>query len=577
MALDSNSTLAECLAEALPEACRFNVHHLSTPPTPCPAIFAAPPGEQRDDTYCESHFLSVSINHDGNQLQVFAIEVLIYTTQYLTTLFVSKADSTGYLYLLNLPQGTPSPLRIISTTFLQFLIERRKRLDRRLVLSLFARAQNQYLFPGSVENSHKHVLDDRGLIKWWCRVVDPLLGPYNVSNDVPVQEEKTTVKDSHETKSAGYLRVPGCDIHETRNFLPNLQLRSTPRYPWATSDPLRQIGKSATLPERCLIPRFPDDPKARFVETLDDEIPDEIFNEKCDDGSVPNSLCMLESASKAEIITKNEGHWRSVKSLEQFWEMMQFRQECSSGRLVGFLWATFQFASLNGETPADTVAGCSPIPLGGMLPSPAVSQQRETTYFPAGPPSSPGPPQNLPAKTPPASPANPSPAATPIKAKEAAIEDQPEETKDYYWPKSSRGEIVLRQKDYKRVGDRLLRLDFADKDVAADSSKRWINDVTEKAGTRHWGFLVRGTRPAEVKAATNGHVNPTMLSTGLLKRKKRSAESPHGPGMDVVHGNNRSGINTLPEGLVRKKMKIAGHSEPVTNGDAQRIGKVGLG
>src|SRR6266487_4672259 len=33
-------------------------------------------------------------------------------------------------------------------------------------------AQGQYLFPGSVENSRKHILNDRGLVKWWCRALN---------------------------------------------------------------------------------------------------------------------------------------------------------------------------------------------------------------------------------------------------------------------------------------------------------------------------------------------------------------------------------------------------------------------
>lgn len=565
MASSCKLSLAQSLAEALPEACRFNVHHLSTPPTSCPAIFAAPPGEQAEETYCESHFLSVSIDHPGCQLQVFAIEILIYTTEYLTTLFVSKADSTGYLYLLKLPQATPSPLRIISTTFLQYLIERRKRSDRSLVLSLFARAQNQYLFPGSVENSHKHVLDDRGLIKWWCKVVDPLLGPYRNRSDAIVHERRDNLTDDHETIAAGFLRVPGCDTYETRSLLPKPELRGTPMYLWTTGDPLKQIGKSATLPERCLIPRFPDDPKARFVDTLDDEVPDEDL--------IPELSYMLDYPSK----TKNAGRWRSVRSLEQFWEMMQFRQECSSGRLVGFLWATFQSASNKRENHQDAVAERLPVTLTETLPNPAVSQRQEIVSFPPQSPLRSESSPRVPMKTPPASPSKPSPAPTPVKAKEASIKAQLEKTKHYYWPISSRGEVVLRQKDYKRVGDLMLRLDYANEETATDSTRKWTDDVAQKAGVASWGCRVIGTRAVEAEASFDGNAAPMVLNAGLMRKKKRSAEGPDGPAAEAEEEKKESEVKMLSAGLVRKKVKVPTHLGSVSNGDVPSNSKTELG
>ncbi|KAL8893588.1 MAG: hypothetical protein Q9192_005117, partial [Flavoplaca navasiana] len=154
-------SLRSKLAASLPKSQRFVIHHLSTPPTPSPALYSAPPGRKPEKTTCESHFLSVTIHHNDKPIQIFALEVLIYTTQDLITLFVSKADSTGYLHLLKLPKGIGSPLRTISSTFIAHLVDNRKRHDRQLVVSLFARSQNQYLFPGSIENPGKHVLDDR--------------------------------------------------------------------------------------------------------------------------------------------------------------------------------------------------------------------------------------------------------------------------------------------------------------------------------------------------------------------------------------------------------------------------------
>ena len=551
MALENhNLILEQRLARSLPEGCRFTIHHVSTPPTTCPAIYAAPPHEEAEKTYCENHFLSVSIDSSGSQLQVFAIEVLIYTTEYLTTLFVSKADSTGYLYLLKLPQETPSPLKIISTTFLQYLIEDRQRPDRRLVLSLFARAQNQYLFPGSIENNHKHVLDDRGLIKWWCKVLDPILGKFENENNALEERRVGSMRDELDGKPLGFLKVPGCDVYETQSFLPRDEWgRIAEKHRWLTKDPLRELGRSPGLPERCLIPRFPDDPKARFVETLDDEISDEE--------SLPSLSQNPVSPSKKQ----NNGRWRSVKSLEQFWEMMQFRQECSSGRLVGFLWGTFHPAiscarkkTINDERRFQST-----------LPTPHDSQHEDCTLVPPQSPLRSSPTPELPPSTPQKDISlERTPTPTPVKRKQAtAMRDLPEETNYYYWPKSSRGEVVLRQKDYQRLGHLLLRLDYADEHIAQESTGKWIDDVLERAGLKTWGRHVVGKATTCGKRDPITDAKPAMLNAGLIRKKKRPAEDMNKEAVETGSESNEPGVTTLSGGLVRKKAKVQSCVEPV--------------
>ena len=303
----ASTTLLQRLASVLPKDIIFKIYHLSTPPTRTSALYSAPPGGRPDRTYCESHFLSASIQtsvqddqSESADVLVFAIEILIYSTAFDSTFFISKADSTGYLHLLNLPKGTSSPLREISATFLRYLAEKRQRENIRSVLSLFARAQDQYLFPGSVEYSGKHVLDDRGLVRWWCRVLNPL-----------IEQCSSNTQSSQWDTVKGYLIVPGLDIHETRSYIP----RGT-KASWTIGHPLRDISRHPSdVPPRCLIPHFPDDPKSRYLDELDDEI------------------------SKSRHF--ESGQWKSVKSIDQFWDMMAFRQECSAGRLVGFIWIVF--------------------------------------------------------------------------------------------------------------------------------------------------------------------------------------------------------------------------------------------
>ena len=550
MALEERSSLRDCFAKLLPKGCRFTIHHLSTPPTESPAIFAAPPGELPEDTYCESHFLSVSIDPDGRQLQVFAIEILIYTTNHLTTLFVSKADSTGYLHLLKLPKGTPSPLRTLSTTFLQYLIEERRRPDRRLVLSLFARAQNQYLFPGSVENSHKHVLDDRGLIKWWCKVMDPILGVYVNDEDDQGSQRNGYTPSKPRMKSHGFLRVPGCDTYETRGFIPRSANAQGQRR-WSTADPLVQLGKQPNLPERCLIPRFPDDPKARFVEQLDDELPDEVAQPS------------LSQTAEALFTTKHTGRWRSVISLEQFWEMMSFRQECSSGRLVGFLWALFSPENLDRTREPGNLEENTHKSSKSALPTSLDTQHQESARLPpqSSLRSSSGPKPH--SKAPPTAPSNPSPASSPKEAEETAIQAQPEETKSYYWPVSSRGEVVLRQRDYERVGTLLLRLDYADEEIAADSTRKWIDDVAQRAGVKNWGYTVTGEFVPPVMNDTGNSANPAVLDVGLIRKRKGPPNTLEGPSDEPASVNGTPAVNMLSTGLVRKKVKVANNMGPL--------------
>jgi len=565
--------LSERLAQALPKDSHFTVHHVSTPPTSYPAIFSAPPGKKPRKTFCETQFLSVSVPSEGAQIQVFGLEILIYTTKHLTTLFVSKADSTGYLYLLNLPRGTPSPLKTIASTFLKYLIEQRQRADTRLVLSLFARAQNQYLFPGSVENNRKHVLDDRRLIKWWCQVLDTVLEP---SAPLPSLTEASKGTNSQNDNNAvpahGFLRVPGCDKYETAAFFPkHVQvIPGSLQYRWSAADPLRGLGRDPNLPERCLIPRFPDDPKSRFLISLDDELPD------------PENELQGE-LSEAE----NDGRWRSVRSLEQFWDLMSFRQECSAGRLVGFLWGVFTPQGLDEtlDTFSDSSSSRSSpskTSVQPTLPTPVQSQARDSQSMRSETPLRSSPVRDTQAPLSPSTPIRPvinehsitSPFTTesPEKrimsnhvspTKVLLVDDIPQETKYYYWPIAGRGEIVIREKSYQRMNKLLLKLDYANEEIARKSSEKWLKEVAALAKRDKWGQLVVGQKEVTQAICDAGQPAATTLNMGLVKKKKKR---PYDEGEPVTTdgssngANDKSlvneGANILGPGLVRKKAKL---------------------
>ncbi|KAJ5786384.1 uncharacterized protein N7503_011596 [Penicillium pulvis] len=552
----ADGDLGDLLAKVLPTGAELTVRHVSSTPAPSVALFAAAPGQEPESTFCESHFLSVSIDSpkdDGAEIIVFGMEVLIYNSAHLTTIFVSKADSTGLLHLLKLPHKV-SVLRLISHTFLSHLARTHQRPGVRLVVSLFARAQNQYLFPGSIENAEKHVLDDRGLIKWWCRAVDPILSehePESVSQDtIPLDKTVEAAKAS----ATAYLIVPGCDRLETRSFFPassKSNVQGRPR--WLASYPLKQMVHDPSAPPRCLIPRLPDDPKTRFLIDLDDELPEPV------DGEKPSP---------------STGQWRSVKSLDQFWEMMSFRQECSAGRLVGFLWLVINPPGLmNSTTMASQSRG----------PIESISDTKEAEL---SKPLEDEPPQNDTSQRKPEASKYTTAAAT-VTPKEspeppAATFDDPSEgssanthttapstdTNPFFWPEAGRGEVVLSEADYKKMMDGVLDHFYDEKEVVS-STKLYVDQVASLADQLTWGRRVVGSHTPEETATQQAPIN-NILNSGLIrKRKKPEGENGKITGDDTDSGTAQpsgsdtaqsapaqpAAVNVLSAGLLRKKKK----------------------
>ncbi|KAL4895988.1 histone acetylation protein-domain-containing protein [Aspergillus ambiguus] len=487
--------LGDLLARVLPTEAKVTIRHVSSAPTPCGALFAAPPGEQAESTFCEDHFLSVSVAPDepnGSEIIVFGMEVPVYSTTHLTTIFVSKADSTGYLHLLKLPPRA-SLLRRISSAFLSYLVQTRQRPGVRLVVSLFARAQNQYLFPGSIENPDKHVLDDRGLIKWWCRTLDPILREYEPESGSQEKGAADQAAESAKSSATAFLIVPGCDQFETRGFFPVTAKSDNKERPrWLNSYPVRQLCDNPNAPPRCLIPRFPDDPKTRFLIDLDDELPEQ---------------------TESGVSTENAGQWRSVKSLEQFWEMMSFRQECSAGRLVGFLWLVINPPGLVNSVQ---MTSSRPVPEG--VPSEAPSASQKAT-----------------------------------------------DSKAFFWPDAGRGHAVLSGEDYKTAINFLLEQDFDNQESATSSTKAWAEKIASLADQLWVGQQVVGSNASPESAHQPGTTTNLMDSGLIRKRKKGSGEGDKGagshPGTDAqtvepeASSAEQSGVNVLQANLIRKKKK----------------------
>jgi regulator of Ty1 transposition protein 109 len=527
-----DADLGDSLAKVLPSGVKVTIRHVSSAPTPCAALFAAPPGEEPESTFCENHFLAVSISPDESnesEVTVFGIEVLVYGTAHLTTIFVSKADSTGYVHLLkNAPKV--SLLRLISNAFLSFLVQTRQRPGVRLMVSLFARAQNQYLFPGSIENPQKHVLDDRGLIKWWCRVIDPILREYEPETGSHEKALHDQTNESAKSSATAFLIVPGCDKFETRGFFPSTARTDDKDRPrWLNSYPLHQLCDNPNAPPRCLVPRFPDDPKTRFLIDLDDELPE---------------------STGAEGPKENSGHWRSVKSLDQFWEMMAFRQECSAGRLVGFLWLVINPPGLVNSVQMTSSRVAS------RDVEKAVSNSAETT-------------RDAPVTGDSSSDLHTSSVTQPSGSSSDTLTQVQQATgpSAFYWPDTGRGHAVLSEEDYKAAINFLIDQDFDTKERAIASTKAWAEEVASLADQLWVGQRVEGRNATAEFGQTPTDVTTLINTTLVRKRKKADADSDKpgevegasGDSEDAnpnpVQSNQASGVNVLNASLIRKKKK----------------------
>ncbi|KAG0074150.1 hypothetical protein BGZ93_001957 [Podila epicladia] len=150
-------------------------------------------------------------------------------------------------------------------------------------LYIFARAQPQYLFARSIKNPGKHVLDDRGLIRWWKNMVGSAYAQGDDDNKRPIKAS---------------WHIPGCESERRAVAItqagPSSATGEDTSDIWTYGHPYKGVtGRS-----RDVIPQFPDDPKSR----------------------------MIQSDSTA----------RGAVDASTFWEMMAISEECGAGRMTGF-------------------------------------------------------------------------------------------------------------------------------------------------------------------------------------------------------------------------------------------------
>ncbi|KAH3679359.1 hypothetical protein WICMUC_001040 [Wickerhamomyces mucosus] len=324
------TTLKSRLSKILPLGKKFEIIHLQSNPRETHPIITQNPSTHLDlKTIKVEHFITLA----QDEVIFFGLEIFKYitinyegdTTEVL--LFVSKADTNGYNeskvrmgaitqeildYLLKIPieyylkEIIPKQNKLLNdgnsiTKFtstkdsLQILINRQR--EKKTVpnkikaykilnypqnivykISLFTRAEGQYLFPNSSENSKKHILSGEGLSQWWLGLLDNIL----LINFDP---SKTTAK----------VKIPSEENRVLKRYIEPLKFSK-----WSIGD----IFNNGTNDQDIAvfkIPLFPDDPKARFLEHL-----------------------VVENRIKRV-------------SLKQFWQELQIRQEFRLGATVSIV------------------------------------------------------------------------------------------------------------------------------------------------------------------------------------------------------------------------------------------------
>lgn len=265
------------IGNELPQSQRYKLWYCQTNPVKVKPLVTTRKNTESIDSYKIRHFFQL-LNHDN--VIVFGIEILVYlqihpdhVDEYI---FVSKCDTIGivksqfkigkviskiltYLIKYDVNQYKIKKSREVKGGSLGinhqtgYLIDslvtklqnkenvEYKKATKEPVyielpgqvnvkLTLFTRSSDQYLYPHSSKNPHKHLIDGGQLLKWWLKVIDETLDNWR----------KT-------------LLIPGGDT--THYLLPG----------WEEGHIFHQYPDN---PAVYSIPLLPDDPKGRFLEHL---------------------------------------------------------------------------------------------------------------------------------------------------------------------------------------------------------------------------------------------------------------------------------------------------------------------
>jgi regulator of Ty1 transposition protein 109 len=231
---------------------------------------------------------------------------------------------------------------------------------------VFARAQNQYLFPNSSEYGGKKPLSDIRLCGWWKAILSA------VATDLKQKAcEEGTLKL--------WYTLPGLTDLEASRALNSVSGPSTSRptayeISWNYGHPYSQAASadhsdviqlpcpvdSKTLADGRqnlgnFIPSFEDDPKSRFL----DEI---AHTSESDAIRSPVRKKSKKGLNEEAGEKKKEVHeFAELMRVtpDEFWERMSFRQECVAGVVTGFFVLAYSTRSKQNVDSASTTSSVS--------------------------------------------------------------------------------------------------------------------------------------------------------------------------------------------------------------------------
>jgi regulator of Ty1 transposition protein 109 len=335
-----------------------------------PVTMDAPSSTEATSTETKEAPAPPSTTTSNKPVYVSGLEAVLYIfpNTHSVIVYISKVDSTG--------QGKkPSPTRTMVLSFFDYVskywfgtyIPRGDVSDREeggampsvsawtIWIQLFARSQNQYLFPASIEHKGKRVLSDIGLVKWWKAVLD------DATSSIMKLEN-----NSQRIHSSTFVTIPGLSPAETAYTLqiPLVPIGASPWIignPYSTSTLTFPTGVRPPCSISQLIPWFPDDPKARLL----DEIANTTTKSSAVVSSPPKKRRKLDEDDKKgvesseKVVEEEEGREKEVDyvrtvSAEEFWERMDGRQECRLGTVAFFA------AYIGGELIAPTTPETKP-------------------------------------------------------------------------------------------------------------------------------------------------------------------------------------------------------------------------
>ncbi|CAO3623196.1 unnamed protein product [Cunninghamella blakesleeana] len=286
----------------LPSQYKYEIYNIAEKPEKFASLTPDLPSSKLQHTHCllfvtgsqkqTNNDNSDKENNDNDNESMFlsGIEVYEYLKKeqpFIKTVYISKIDTTGS----SLSRGVT---RRLVQAYIGTLTEQTK-MDpfiKTCYIHTFARSQPQYLFTNSAKNQNKSILNDRQLVGWWKMT-------FNQNNN-NISSSSSPLLDENGLNIKKYWMIPGVDDEYTA-LLDIKQKISSPSSSSTVEPNQWKYGypydpKASAIK---VIPRFEDDGKSRYIKSLiNDEGNDKI-------------------------------------TVEEFWMMFGYSEECGSGKLTG--------------------------------------------------------------------------------------------------------------------------------------------------------------------------------------------------------------------------------------------------